>query len=137
MAANFLGFIQFDDNTPPDETPFSCEASVWSMEWDIGLYGCKDYGFIAAISGVRKENKKAPLIPLRGAPNSAAPGIKELQGEPLTGWLNYSEIVSCLEHFGVSANELAPSVLNVLGAMKLLKDRYGDNRVRLVFAIRD
>lgn len=137
MAANIIAFIQFDDNTPRTDAPFSCDPSVWSMEWDLGLYGCKDYRFVAAISGVRNEGEKTSLFPLRGSPNSGVPGIKELKDEPLTGWLTHSEILASLDHLGISVNELHSSVLNVLGAMKLLKDKYGDNRVRLVFSIRD
>jgi hypothetical protein len=137
MAANLLAFIQFDDNTPRGEPPFSCEPSVWSLEWDLGLYGCKDYRFIAAISGVRNESEKAPLFPLRGPPSSSVPSIKELKDEPLVGWLTYPEILASLDHLDVSVNELHSSVLNVLGALKLLKDKYGDERVRLLFAIRD
>ena len=137
MAANILAFIQFDDNSPLGDPPFSCEGSVWSMEWDLGLWGCKDYHFIAAISGVRNEGEVAPLIPLRGAPKSAAPGILSLKDEPFVGWLTHSEILSCLNHFKIIVSALDQSVLNVLTAMKFLKDRYGDERVRFVFAIRD
>ncbi len=137
MAANILAFIQFDDNTPPEEPPFSCDPSVWSLEWDIGLYGCKDYRFIAAISGIRNESGKSPLFPLRGPPASNVPSIKELKNEPLVGWLTYSEILASLEHFGLSVSEVHPSVSNVLATMKLLKDKYGDERVRLVFCICD
>lgn len=137
MAANILAFIQFDDNTPRDEPPFSCEASAWSLEWDLRFYGCKDYRFIAAISGIRNESGKTPLIPLRGAPPSAVPGIKELKDEPLVGWLTHCEILACLNHLDVPIKDLHSSVVTVLGAMQILKERYGDERVRLVFSIRD
>ena len=90
MAASILAFIQIDDNTPHGEPPFSCDASVWSLEWDIGLYGCKDYRFIAAISGIRSETGKLPMFALRGAPASNVPIIKELEDEPLVGWLTHS-----------------------------------------------
>jgi hypothetical protein len=137
MAANILAFIQFDDNTPRSQAPFSCDPRVWSLEWDLGLNGCKDYPFIAAISGVRNETGKSPLFPLRGAPCSRVARISELKGEPLTGWLTHSEILASLNHFGVSLNDLHSSVSNVLEAMQLLKAKYGDDRVRLVFSICD
>jgi hypothetical protein len=137
MAASILAFIQFDDNTPKGEHPFSCEPSTWSLEWDIGFYGCKDYRFIAAISGMRAERGKKPLIPLRGFPPTFGPGLELIKDEPLAGWLTHSEILSCLDHFDIAQSDLHDSVLNVLQAMKQLKEKYGNDRVRLVFAISD
>ena len=137
MAASILAFIQFDDNTPTGNPPFSCEASTWSLEWDLGLYGCKDYRFIAAISGVRNESGNPSLIPLRGAPTSSVRGIQELKGEPLVGWLTHSEILASLAHHAVPLKELHTSVLNVLATLESLKGKYGDDRVRLVFCVRD
>lgn len=137
MGASILAFIQFDDNTPDGERPFSCEPSTWNLEGDIGLFGCKDYGFIAAISGVRIESGKTPLIPLRGFPPAIGLGLERIKGESLVGWLTHSEILSCLGHLKIAPSNLHDSVKNLLEALKLLKEKYSDARVRLVFAIFD
>ena len=47
------------------------------------------------------------------------------------------EILASLEHSGVPVSELHSSVSNVLATMKLLREKYGDERVRFVFCIHD
>jgi hypothetical protein len=135
MAANILALIQFDDNTSESEPPFKNEASLWNLESDYGLWGCKDYGFIGAISGVRNQSGKEPLIPLRGWPGSGQPAFRELQDEPFVGFLSYSEIILCLKHHDLSVDGVHRSIQNVLDVLHILSRRYGDERVRLVFAI--
>ena len=98
MAANILAFIQFDDNTPKGEPPFTNEPNVWSLEYDYTLWGCKDYRFIAAKSGLRNETARKPLIPLRGLARAGSPLFQKLVDEPFVGFLTYSEIIRCLEH---------------------------------------
>lgn len=71
MADNLIAFIQIDDNTPADQPAFSNEASTWNLEADYGLWGCKDYDFIGAISGVRSRSGGAPLIEPRGLPKGS------------------------------------------------------------------
>lgn len=137
MAANILAFIQFDDNTPRDEPAFTNDPSLWSLEWDYGLWGCKDYDFIGAISGVRNQSGKEPLIPLRGCPPGNAPVLKKLEDEPFVGFLSYSEILRCLEHHNLHIDRLHRSIQNVLAVLALLSNRYGDERVRLVFEIQE
>ena len=135
MAANLLAFIQFDDNTPDDRTPFTNEPNLWSLEWDYGLWGCKDYAFIGAISGVRSKDGKPPLIPLRGCPVSFRPPRRELQDEPFVGFLTHSEVVRCLQYHSIPSEALHPSVQNLMAVLVLLSKSYGDERVRLVFSI--
>jgi hypothetical protein len=135
MGANIYAFIQFDDNTPQGETPFTNEPSLWNLEGDLGLWGCKDYDFIGAISGVRNQSGKNPLISLRGYPPGNSTALKDLGGEPFVGFLSYSEILKCLEYHSVLIDQLHRSVQNVLCALSMLSERYGDDRVRLVFRI--
>jgi hypothetical protein len=135
MGANIYAFIQFDDNTPQGGIPFTNEPSLWNLEWDLGLWGCKDYDFIGAISGIRNQSDKSPLIPLRGCPTGSSTTLKDLHGEPFVRFLSYSEILRCLEHHNILLDHLHRSVQNVLCALSMLSERYGDDRVRLVFRI--
>lgn len=137
MGAHILAYIQFDDSTSPEEKPFSQDPSVWDLTNDYALSTCKDYRFISAISGIRNDSDKQPLIPFRGLP-AIRRGLSKLELEDdISGWLTHSEILSCLAHFGVLETELDPAVADVLAAMRILINRYGDQRVRLVFAIMD
>lgn len=135
MGANIYALIQFDDNTPHGGTPFTNEPSLWNLESDLGFWGCKDYGFIAAISGLRIQPGQKPLIPLRGCPAGNLTALKDFRDEPFVGFLSYSEILQCLEYHNVLLNRLHRSVQNVLCALSMLSERYGDDRVRLVFKI--
>ena len=137
MGADIIAYIVFDDNTPRDEEPFTNEPSMWSLAGDHGLAGCKDYRFIAAISGIRNETGKSPLIRLRGVPKSENPIIRELIGDPSVGWLTSSELSACLAHFGIEVNSLHSAVQNVLKVLEFLAAKYGDHRVRLIFSIED
>lgn len=133
MATNIIAFIQFDDNSPRGEAPFTNAPSLWSLEWDIGLWGCKDYNFMGAVSGVRNQRNKEPLIPLRGCPPGNERQFENLKDEPFVGFLSHEEVLRCLGHHDLSVDKLHPSVQNVLKVLALLSDRYGDDRVRLVF----
>ena len=137
MSANILGFIQFDDNSPIDQAAFTNDPSWWSFEGDDRLWGCKDYGFIAAISGIRNESGIPPFIALRGCPNNPPAALKEYHDDPFVGYLTRSEILNCLTHHHLSQEALHHSIQIVLAAMQILADRYGDERVRFVFAIID
>ena len=138
MAANIIAFIQFDDNGPVEgQAPFTNEPSLWSLEWDYGLWGCKDYDFIGAISGIRNASGKAPLIALRGCPSGNSDVLMKLQDEPFVGYLSYSEIIRCLEHHDLSVDRLHRSIQMVLAVLSMLSQKYGDERVRLVFEIQD
>jgi hypothetical protein len=135
MSRSVLAVIEFDDNTPPNEPAFTNEGSIWSLQEDWGLLGCKDYKFMGAISGIQDSTHKGPLIPLRGLPRNAAQSVKQLQDELITGWLTYNEIIASLEHHSVKVETLDPAVLRVLDVMRLLGAKLSEDRVRLVFAI--
>jgi hypothetical protein len=134
MAANILAFIQFDDNSPVDAPPFTNDASWWNLKDDYGLWGCKDYDFIAAISGLRNKKGLPPLIPLRGCPAKPPHALKEYDDEPI-GFLTRSEILRCLAHCNLPVERLNTSIQIVLAVLQILANKYGDDRVRLVFAI--
>jgi hypothetical protein len=78
-----------------------------------------------------------PLIPLRGCPDLNIPLYEKYKDEDLAGYLSYSEILRCLEHHQIRVSELCPSVQNVLCALRILVERYGDERVLLIFVIQD
>ena len=89
------------------------------------------------ISGIRNENNKLPLIPLRGCPKSDSRIINKIRDEPFVGFLSYSEILRCLEHHDLPVDRVHRSIQNVLAVLSMLSDRYGDDRVRLVFEIQE
>ncbi len=135
MSRSVLAVIELDDNTPAHSPPFSNEGSIWSLQEDWGLLGCKDYRFMGAISGIRDQTGKGPLVPLRGLPRSSALSVKSMKVELVTGWLTLPEILACLEHHSVTVDMLHPAVLRVIEVMNLLACRLGESRVRLVFAV--
>jgi hypothetical protein len=136
MGTSIDAFIQIDDNSPPD-APFTNDPSTWDLRPDIGLCGCKDYAFYAAISGVRNQTGVTPLFPLRGLPptNSDTDPILDLTDSSAKSWLTLSELQQALEHMSVPYSALSEHVLAVLECMATLERIYGKDRVRLVFAI--
>lgn len=66
MGTGFLAYLLIDDNSPPEEPPFSGPPSYWDLTNDTGLRTCKNYVFYAAIAGVENESIIEPLIPPRG-----------------------------------------------------------------------
>jgi len=141
MGADIKAFIQIDDNTPRDQPPFTNDPSTWDLRWDLGLYGCKDYRFFAAISGLRNDGAIQPLFPRRGLPptgNSFDP-VLALQDEhdSYVSWLTLTEVRSALEHMGIRYESLSNHVLRVLECMVTLERLHGQDRVRLVYAVHD
>lgn len=139
MAASILSVIQFDDCESNTESGFCDGSSVWDLTEDFGLFGCKDYRFISAISGFRSQSNSGVMFPLRGLPMELLEAIRaKFEGhETQSGWLNLDEIIEALQHQSVAMTELSPPVRNVLSAMRLLSSEYCGTRVRLIFAILD
>ena len=134
MSTDITAFLAIDDNSPPDLPPFANDPSCWDLSEDLGLRGCKDYAFYAAIAGVRNDSGKEPLIPPRGLPKypTLAP-FGELELDFGVGWLTLAEVEAALRHHGLDRNSLASSVQLVLNVMATVESMYGRDRVQLVF----
>lgn len=134
MSTDIRAFLAIDDNTPPDDPPFTYDPSCWDLSRDIGLSTGKHYEFYAAIAGIRDDEGREPLIPPRGLPKyqKNAP-IEDLWDYFGVGWLTLDEIEQALLHRGIDRNSLDNSVLLVLDTMAIVENTYGKNRVHLVF----
>lgn len=102
MAADITTFLQIDDNTRPEDPPFTNDPSTWDLARDYGLSSGKHYEFYAAICGVRNWSGISPLFPCRGLP---ATGLRDLHqhfatDDPNVSWLTLSEIRQALQHMG-------------------------------------
>ena len=142
MGADIKAFIQIDDNTPSEQPPFTNDPSTWDLRGDIGLCGCKDYKFYAAISGIRNELGIEPLFARRNLPdtkNQFDPihSLLDDIDDTFVSWLTLSEIREAIGHMQVYYDKLSKHVLRVLESMKTLERLHGRDRVRLVFAVHD
>ncbi len=142
MGADILAYLHIDDNSGSEQQPFTSAPSTWDLSGDVGLFGCKDYKFFAAISGIRNDSNCEPLIKPRGLPpteNQFDP-INKLRDElddSEVGWLTLSEIEAALEHMSVDRKLLSLHVSRVLECMSTLESLLGVDHVRLVFAVHD
>ena len=108
MGADITAFLQIDDNTRPDDTPFTNDPSTWDLSHDYGLGSGKHYEFYAAICGVRNQSGISPLFPCRGLP---ATGLRDLHqhiaaDDPNVSWLTLSEIRQALQHMKIGVETL-------------------------------
>ncbi len=139
MGADITAFLQIDDNTRPEDPPFTNEPSTWDLSHDYGLASGKHYEFYAAICGVRNQSDISPLFPCRGLPPT---GSRDLRGPmdadgPNVSWLTLSEILQALQHMKVEVQSLRKPVQMLLQTMRTAEDVYGRDRARLVFEVSD
>jgi hypothetical protein len=138
MGASITAYLQIDDNTPPDEPPFTNDPSTWDLSMDIGLATGKDYEFFAAICGVRNTSDIHPLFPCRGLPPSRFQDLREINGdEPNVSWLTLSEIGQSFEHMQIEVSSLSRPVQMLLQTMQIAENLYGPDRVRFIFQVSD
>ena len=142
MGADIQAYLQIDDNTPADNEPFTYDPSTWDLSHDLGLCGCKDYAFFAAISGVRNATDISPLIAPRGLPptNNTHDPIFQLRDEldeDAVGWLTLGEIQAAIDHMSVDRKLLTTHVMRVIECMATLERLVGKDRVRFVFSVHD
>jgi hypothetical protein len=138
MGTDIAAYLLIDDNTSQTQPPFTNDPSTWDLRNDIGLSGSKDYGFYAAIAGVRNDRGVEPLIPPRGLPAFPTPEvyreiIEDLGARIAVGWLTLAEIHAALAHMNVDAAATSKYVQVVLGVMSVIESHYGKDRVRLLF----
>jgi hypothetical protein len=139
MGADITAFLQIDDNTRPDDPPFTNDPSTWDLSHDYGLGSGKHYEFYAAICGVRNQSGISPLFPCRGLP---ATGLRDLHqhiaaDDPNVSWLTLSEIRQALQHMKIGVETLKRPVQLLLRTMQAAEDLYGPDRVRIVFEVSD
>ncbi len=142
MGADVIALLQIDDNSPKTEPPFTNDPSTWDLSGDLGLKGCKDYQFFAAIAGVRNDSDIKPLITPRGLPptsNKHDPifALLDELDDSVVGWLTLSEVDAALSHMSVERKALSSHVVRVLESMATLERLCGTDRVRLVFSVHD
>jgi len=94
---------------------------------------------MGTIGGPRNPDGIEPLIRPRGLPPNVNWRIaKEFEGDDaLVGWLTLPEIEAALDHARLSQEELSYGLRVTLGIIRLLQDRLGPDRVRLVFEMSD
>jgi hypothetical protein len=141
MGASIVAYIEYDDlpvYLPPGEFQSAfVQASdrVIDLSTNVGFTDAKDYLFIGALGGPRNPRGLEPLFQPRGLPPNVNWRISQEFSPPdtWTGWLLLSEIEAALAHMHLIESELAFGTQIALGIMRLLVDRLGDDRVRLVF----
>lgn len=145
MGATIYAYIEYDDAPeyfPPGTVPAPfAEATdcVIDLTTNIGLSHAKDYRFMGAIGGPRNPDGVEPLVRPRGLPPEVNWRIaKDFdENDPMVGWLTLPEIEAALVHARLGWEELSHGVQVALGIMRLLQDRLGSDRVRLVFEMSD
>ncbi len=139
MGADITAFLQIDDNSRSDESPFTNDPSTWDLSRDYGLASGKHYEFYAAICGVRNQSGMTPLYPCRGLPPT---GTRDLlqhiePDDPNVSWLTLAEVLQALRHMRIEIGALRKPVQMLLRTMQTAEELYGQDRVRLVLQISD
>jgi hypothetical protein len=145
MGATLYAFIEYDDS--PEYYPAGSVPEPFSQETDrvidltmnVGLSHAKDYRFMGAIGGPRNPDGVVPLTRPKGLPSNVNWRIAEaFDGEdPMVGWLTLPEIEAAMTHARLDREELSHGLLVTLDIIRLLQDRLGADRVRLVFEMSD
>lgn len=135
-------FIEYDDTCLDGVEPFESDIDgVIDFTKCANITHSKPYEFIQAISGARSESKINPLIQCRRFPAKMNWKVKSYldeqygDGHELSGWLLNSELQSCLEHVRFNPSNVDYAISLVIELMDTLSRKYGDKRVRLIFAI--
>ena len=130
-----MAYIVIDDNTPKDRPAFTNTPSVWSLENDLGLSGCKDYLFFAALGYRWSKEYPEPLIDLRGVCPADLPEdvVYELQDEDFVGWITLEELLSLMERMGLHRASFSKSVTILLNVLQAISTTVGKDRVLLQY----
>lgn len=139
MGASLDLILEYDDS---ERDPFSSDIDgVIDFTKSFNIVYSKPYALMQAIAGIRGDSKIMPAIPARGFPkimnHKVAKYFREHHGldDPYSGWLLYSELLVNMERASLVLKDLSEPLQLAFGIFKMLADKYGDARVRLVFAI--
>lgn len=134
MSVSFKTIVAFDDNTPKDRSPFSCDPSVWSLMHDYGLSLCGDYRFFDCLGYSRlrsacdlAENSKSNV----GLPSEIQTFFEM---EDLVGSMNVAELNESLAKLRLKKKDFSKPVQVLVGLLNYLASVYGRDRVILVYA---
>lgn len=139
MGASLDLILEYDDS---DREPFSSDIDGvidFTKSFDI-VYG-KPYKLMQAIAGIRGDSNIKPAFAPRGFPKNMNHRVEEYFREshgldnPYAGWLRFSELTASLEHASLELGEHGDCLQMVFEIFKMLASKYGDSRVRLIFAI--
>lgn len=140
MGATLDLFLEYDDST--DAEPFIGDIDgIIDFTKSRNIVYCKPYSFMQAVAGVRGSSDIKPRIIPRGFPKHMNDQVNKYLDQyygldyQCAGWLFYSELIECLEHAKIKKNELETSIQIFIKIFELLKDKYGEKRARMVFAI--
>lgn len=139
MGASLDLILEYDDS---DREPFSSDIDgVIDFTKSFNIAYSKPYALLQAIAGIRGDSKIKPHIPARGFPKHMNHGVAKYFHEqygsdnPYSGWLRFSELTASMEHASLGLKDLDDSLQIVFEIFKLVAGKYGDSRVRLIFAI--
>jgi hypothetical protein len=132
-------FLEYDDS---DQAPFSGVIDgVIDFTKSRNIVYCKPYSVTQAIAGVRGDSKIKPKIGPRGFPKHMNDQIEKYLEDyygldyQYAGWLFYHEVIDCLDGAGIKRKDLPASISLVLEIFENLTNKFGEDRVRLIFAI--
>jgi hypothetical protein len=139
MGASLDLVLEYDDS---DRAPFSSDIDgVVDFTKSFNIVHGKPYALMQALAGIRGDTAIKPKIPARGLPKNmnhqVAKYFRENHGldNQYSGWLSYSELLASAESASLRLKDLEEPIQLVFGIFKMLVEKYGDSRVRLVFAI--
>lgn len=124
--------LEFDDNTPANEPPFSYDVSMWSFEYDL------KFRTRTAAETFRKLHEAAGGAKFRGYPANAARGTHALLDafvEPAeVTWLCAAELQGERAWLPKGNSEVERGLRMLFDTMDIAGRHFGTDRIRLVFA---
>jgi hypothetical protein len=139
MGATIDLFLEYDDSCAE---PFSAAIDgVIDFTKSVNSVYCKPYSLMQAIAGVRGDSEINPKFPPRGFPRQMNHFVTDYLADSYgldykcAGWLLYQELIESLQHARLCRKELPDSIQLFIDIFEMVKDKYGEARVRMVFAI--
>lgn len=135
MARRLRLFIQYDDDSPPDARAFAHDPSTWDLGADYFLSAGIDLWFRIQVLGWTGSQAVANSPATRGIPATfGLSAIHRIADEPISGWISGSELKTYLKGAPKKLEDASRATALLFDLVFLLSERFGDDRVRLVFA---
>jgi hypothetical protein len=136
MSCQLRLFIQYDDNTPADEPAFTNDASTWDLSQDYFLPRNMDDVFRTKVLGLTANAEAIGEPATRGLPRlHRLSHAKLLEDEDVKGWITAADVKAILQREELTLHQLTSSTRMLVEVLFFLADRFGPDRVRLIYAM--